>query len=370
MDSAMVSAACRRLARISIMHLTLRGMAEEIQNAGLSDAYGDMLNKYVNTGDSDDISYRLKGDEARVKMEEILKDAVIILERAKERFGGTEAYRKVHRMVEEQSKVNGAGARELKDGKEIRPTSMQTPYDGDATYRKKSGKQYVGYALNVVESCGENANVIEDYDLQPNTYSDEQFAGDVLAGKQKDGGTETMAVDGAYCSTGTFGMAEEKGIDLSSPTMIGGVKDDFELGFEFDEQGNIIKCPAGHKPNSSKYVDGKHIGYFDAATCEGCKYCDRCPGSFQKKHAKIEVTDASIKKAELAKRKNNDDSLTKNARKRNGIEGVFSVLRRKYLIDRIPARGTVRKKLWTGFKIGAMNFMNLINANKKVQRCT
>jgi hypothetical protein len=337
-------------------------MAEEIQGAGPSDMYGEMLSKYINTGDSDDISYRLRGEEARAKMEEILKDAIVILERAKEKFGDTEAYRKLLRMVEDQSKLSGAGLRELKDGKEIRPTSMQTPYDGDATYRKKSGKQYVGYSLNVVESCGEGANIIEDYDLQPNTYSDEQFAADVLNGKQKNGETETLAADGAYCSTETFGIAEGKGIDLSSPSMLGGVKDDFELGFEIDKHGKIVKCPAGHKPNRSKYIGGKHIGYFDIVICESCQYCARCPGIFQKRHAKIEVTDASIKKAELANRKNNDKSLTENARKRNGIEGVFSVLRRKYLIDHIPVRGTARKKLWTGFKIGAMNFRSLVNA--------
>jgi hypothetical protein len=38
------------------------------------------------------------------------------------------------------------------------------------------------------------------------------------------------------------------------------------------------------------------------------------------------------------------------ARKRAGIEGIPSVLRRRYKIDHLPVRGEVRVKVWLGFK--------------------
>ena len=362
-DSTMVSAACRRLGRLSIMHLTVREMAEVIRSAGAAESYGDILAKYYKRGEDDDVCYRLKGDEVRPKMEEVLKDAIAILERAMDDFGNTDEYRKLRRMVEDQSKVAGGGERVLKAGKEILPTSMQTPYDEEATYRKKANKQNVGYVLNVVESCGDGANVIEDYDLKPNSYSDEQFSVDVLSGKEEGGETETVLADGAYCSTETLNIAKEKGINLSATTMIGGVTDDFEAQFKIDcKTGEIIKCPAGFIPNKSIFKNGKHIGYFDAKICENCLYCDRCPGMFQKNDAKIEVTDTAITRAEFVRHNANDSNVIKNARKRNGIEGVFSVLKRKYALDHIKARGTLRKKMWIGFKVGAMNVMSLVNA--------
>jgi hypothetical protein len=179
---------------------------------------------------------------------------VDVLTHAEEAFGETDEYRRLLRMVEDQSKPGGCGARVLKEGKEISPTSMQSPYDEDATYRKKTGKSNTGYTLNVIESCGDGANVIADYDLQPNVYSDEQFAEDVLNSKHENDETETIAVDGAYSSTKTLNLAEEKGIDLSAASMSGGVKDDFETGFKFDEDtGEILECPAGHIPNDSIY---------------------------------------------------------------------------------------------------------------------
>jgi len=361
-DSTMVSAACRRLARISIMHLTVRGMVKLIKDAGMDEEYGDIPGKYLKSTESDDIGYRLKGDEVRAKMEDILADALFILDHAMDSYGETDEYRRLRRMVDDQSKIGSEGKRILKEGKEILPTSMQTPYDEDSTYRKKSGKQNVGYVLDVVENCGEGANTIESYDLQPNIYSDEKFGEDVLNSKPDINQTDVILTDGAFCSTKTLEKAEEKDIILSASSMIGGVKDDFETGFDIDaENGEILRCPAGYEPQSSIYKNGKHTGYFDDMICEKCSYCDRCPGIFLKDTAKIEITDAALKKAEFCKNRDQNENMEYYANKRNGIEGVFSVLKRRYQIDHIPVRGLLRKKMWIGFKIGAMNIMNLVN---------
>jgi hypothetical protein len=48
------------------------------------------------------------------------------------------------------------------------------------------------------------------------------------------------------------------------------------------------------------------------------------------------------------------------AKKRAGIEGIPSVLRRRYKIDYLPVRGEVRSKVWLGFKLSAINCKRLI----------
>ena len=56
------------------------------------------------------------------------------------------------------------------------------------------------------------------------------------------------------------------------------------------------------------------------------------------------------------------------ASKRAGVEGIPSVLRRKYGIDHLPVRGKVRSKVWLGFKISAINckrfIKSLVNKDK------
>ena len=46
--------------------------------------------------------------------------------------------------------------------------------------------------------------------------------------------------------------------------------------------------------------------------------------------------------------------------KRAGVEGIPSVIRRKYQVDSMPVRGLLRSKLWFSFKIGAYNFNKLL----------
>jgi len=48
------------------------------------------------------------------------------------------------------------------------------------------------------------------------------------------------------------------------------------------------------------------------------------------------------------------------AKKRAGIEGIPSALRRRYKIDHLPVRGLVRVKVYLGFKISAINCKRLI----------
>jgi len=48
------------------------------------------------------------------------------------------------------------------------------------------------------------------------------------------------------------------------------------------------------------------------------------------------------------------------AKKRAGIEGIPSVLRRGYKIDHLPVRELVQRKVYLGFKISAINCKRLI----------
>ena len=50
---------------------------------------------------------------------------------------------------------------------------------------------------------------------------------------------------------------------------------------------------------------------------------------------------------------------------RAGIEGIPSVLRRKYRVDSMPVRGLLRLKLWFRFKIAAIDFKRLVKWVRK-----
>lgn len=55
-----------------------------------------------------------------------------------------------------------------------------------------------------------------------------------------------------------------------------------------------------------------------------------------------------------------EDNRTFIIRIRNGIETVPSVIRNKYLMDKMPVRGKLKTKMFFGFKIVVLNIIKLI----------
>jgi ferredoxin len=354
-DSLMISSGCKRLSRLDIMHETLRLAARQARKSGKETP---LSKKYADGDGNRDIGYRLKGGDVAAKMEELLRDAADLLGEHGGRLGQSEAFAALRRMLDDQSEADG-GARVPKSGKEIGPESMQTPHEQDATYRKKAGKGHVGFVGNIVEACDGGSNLITDYDMQKNTYSDAQFAQDMLGALPDGGGDAGTAVfDGAYVSADLLGMAEAKGVKVVTASLIGGLQGTFEAEFEIDGCGRIVKCPAGHSPIDSKRGNGCYKAHFDADTCESCEHCGRCPGVFQKKHALIKFGDAALRRAAY-ERQLGSEEYRKLIKKRNGIEGINSVLRRTYGIDHMREKGLVRKRQRFGLKLMAVNAKRL-----------
>ena len=54
-------------------------------------------------------------------------------------------------------------------------------------------------------------------------------------------------------------------------------------------------------------------------------------------------------------------------RKRNAIEGIPSVLRRRYHVDDIPVFGYLRSRQFFLFKVGAYNFNKLLKHNRRTR---
>ena len=243
-----------------------------------------------------------------------------------------------------------------RSSKHISPNSLQNPTDPDATYRKKGKKKHIGYTANLVEKFDDNNRMIEGYDLQKNTYSDQKFAKDTIK-KLED---TTLLTDGAYFSEDINNKALARGITMIPTNLIGGTKNSNCDKFAIDEKEHLVKkCPSGHKPITSKFKEGSYRAHFDKKHCNDCPLRKDCPVIEQKKSYFLKVSEKTLHRSQLITRMGTSE-YQELASKRAGIEGIPSVLRRKYKIDHLPVRGEVRVKVWLGFKISAINCKRLI----------
>jgi len=341
------------------------------------DAIPENCQGYLDKGHKNETIYRTKDTEAESKLETLFKHTEALYQAAitvGEKATSTKAFSILSRFIQEQTNVE-ENRRVLKPGKEISPESLQNPTDPDATYRYKYGDN-IGYVANVVNAYDGENQVITHYDLEPNTYSDQKFAKDTiqsLSETQNSTEKKILSVDGAFYSDELSQEAKEQNIELVPSQLTGAKPNPEKLGydqFEVDETTQkVVKCPGGQTPDES-YYDAKKKCYtvkMDKPTCAACPLRDKCPIKPQKKKNVARFSEQRYRNDQIRTRMETEE-YRELANSRAGVEGIPSVLRRRYRVDQMPIRGLVRSKIWFGFKIAAMNFKSLVKGLRKSAR--
>jgi len=345
MDSLMISSSCKKLSRLEIIYSTVARFIKVIDKNILPERF----KPYLEESHYNDTIYRSRDKDLNTKIKRVLKDGLKLysLYRKNKEIRKTGEFKLLARMLKEQKG---------KSSKHISPNSLQNPTDPDATYRKKGKKKHIGYTANIIEKFDDNNRMIEGYDLKKNTYSDQKFAKDAIE-KLED---TTLLIDGAYHSEDIDKKAKAKGIKMVPTNLVGGGKNSNGDKFEIDEKEHLVKkCPSGHKPVNSKFKEGSYRAHFNQKHCSHCPLRKDCSVIKQKKSYLFKVSEKTLHRSRLITKMGTSE-YQELAKKRAGIEGIPSVLRRRYKIDHLPVRGEVRSKVWLGFKISAINCKRLI----------
>ena len=357
MDSLMVSSSCKNMGRLELICTCVSSLVKAVIQLGEAAMLPARLLRYAEGSNKNAVCYRMKNDEVTARLEDVTTDALCICELCGKGYADFKEYQLLSRMVVDQTRDG-----QLKPNKEISPQSLQNPSDEDATFRRKAGEQHQGYTANVVETCGKNGNIITNYEYEVNQHSDAEFGAEVIKelGPQEE--KLVLIGDGAFASEENFKAAAANNIELVTTNLTGEKPPEIILDFVIEDQ-EIKSCPAGHAPIDCKYKPDKdeYRAHFDKPTCEGCPHRNECPVIMQKRSALVKLSHTTIDRAEYAEKLSTDEYKA-HARTRNGVEGVPSVLRRRYGVDDMPVRGLLRSKLWFGFKIGAINVKRVIAA--------
>lgn len=364
MDSLMISTSAKKLSRLEIIYSCVSRLIHEISKSN-ADNLPDKFKVYLEDGHHNDTIYRCKDKDIDSKLNALTADAIELFYLGKgSAIEETQDFKILTRMLGEQTKQNEEKL-ELKPSKEISPTSLQNPTDPDATYRNKANKNYIGYVANVVESFDDNNKLITQYDLQQNTYSDQQFSKDVIEKLGLQDKETNVIIDGAYYSENISKQASENNLNFIPTNLVGRTQSTDKTGydkFNIDEETNEVKnCPQGYKPEDSKFKKSVYRAHFNPQHCNNCPQLANCPVTKQKKNYLLEVSETKLHRERLIAKMGTEE-YKEIASKRAGVEGIPSVLRRKYDVDNLPVRGKVRSKIWLGFKISAINCKRLIKS--------
>ena len=369
MDSVMVSAHCKNMSRIELVFSSMGQLIRFVKKSNIT-KLAKKFNKYTEKEELNNAIYRIKPTATETTLQQVTSDAQNLLRACRKHYADSDEFKILQQIVEEQTTVNDQGERLPKQGKDIEPDSIQNPNDTDATYRKKAGKDHKGYVGNMVETVDKNDDettaIITQYDYRPNNYSDSAFCRDVIdeLGEQEE--KVTLVADGGYFGMDNIQKAADNNIELVT-TSLTGAKPSQILG-EFQSNNathEIIACPVGNVPTHCSYYAGSdsYRLKMNKSYCEQCLHRNECKAVMQKDSAVVTISQSTIARANYAQKLTSKE-YKKLQKFRNGIEGVPSILRRRYHVDAIPVFGFLRSKIWFGLKICAINVSRFLKKGR------
>ena len=222
---------------------------------------------------------------------------------------------------------------------------IQNPSDPDATY---DGHKGPGYQVQLAETCNpENQQqfitcAIAQTASEPDSQAVEMVLEDL---KANDLTPNEILADTLYCSDDNCLLAQREGVELVGPVP-GSYKDgqyenlnidDFNINETTEE---VICCPAGHKPQSSKHNNktGVTKTMMPLSACGRCEFFDQCPIQKSSKGYKLRHT-AKDRRIAARKRETQTDVFKERYRARGAIEGTNSGVKRKTGLDELRVRG-------------------------------
>lgn len=360
MDSMEIEAHAKAMTRIEILYTANVIMIRYLLKKDYGGILPDMLTHYLENGDHNKVMYyRVSEDKKAGVQDTRVAETVgemellqkVLCENFTQKFlSGIPEYQVFQRVLEEQTRMDENGRRIPKDKKDISADSVQNPFDATVTYRYKRG-QHHGHVLNVAEACDDDGNgIIVHAVVEPNTQSDSRMAEEYMEQLPDDGRKKIFIADGAYNSDRLGELAEAKNVEIQTTSLTGKAPEDIAADFILnEEETEILSCPAGNVPINSKY--NPNTGCITATMpnncCASCPHKNECKAKVNNKKNKstVRTSGKTVARAKQARHFTTEEGK-KNACRRNGVEGIMSVMRRKYDLDHIPVFGLERLKSW------------------------
>ena len=371
MDSMEVEAHAKAMTRIEILYTTNVILIRYLLKKGYEEKIPEELSHYLEEGDHNKVMYYRVSEDKKAgvqdtRVAEAIREMLLLQETLKRIFTPSflnelPEYEVLQRVLEEQTRPDEQGNRVPRDKREITADSVQNPFDATMTYRYKRG-QHHGHVLNVAEAIdGKGNGIIVHGEVEPNSQSDSRMAEDYMEQLPEDGPRQIFIADGAYNSDGLEKLASEKNVEIQTTSLTGKAPEDILADFQLNEEKTEVQsCPCGKEPTSCKY--NPNTGCITAAMpdncCASCPHQKECKAKVNKKKKKstVRVTGKAVSRAKQARHFSTEEGKI-NANRRNGVEGIMSVMRRKYGIDQIPVFGLERLRVWIWTTLLAYNLV-------------
>jgi hypothetical protein len=357
MDSTQVASNIRRAGRlqllVEVLQRTHRMLNEEEQVR-----YAELFAPYVK-GHAGQYIYRLKSGEYTVHMQQVGMVMQRLLAELKPAHGEEAAYQVLERVFGDHFKVEEETVK-TKEDKELSATSLQSPDDLEATYRKKNGQGYQGYVVNLSETCDpENLSAGQEYhplqlitkvQTAPNSTDDSQLLVGALPNLKERTDLKTIYTDGGHGGPSSDVMLQEQHVEQIQTAIRGRSPNPDKLHLadftiRLNEEGKPVKitCPKEQTvPTQTSSQKKAFVAHFDTDVCQTCPLVAKCPARPGKHDGRYNLRFTQAE-AHASQRWRRSQEYRKEGRNlRAAVEATVRSVKHPFPAGKLPVRGEFR----------------------------
>ncbi|MCP4622954.1 MAG: transposase [bacterium] len=372
-DSVHIQSNMRRLGRVGIFSKTIHKFLVNLKrhHTELFDTIPEELRqRYISEKSLQSFSM-VKPSQAEKTLQTLSADLFDLIERFKDRpeVCSMHSYKLMQRVLCEQCNVVSDDKGDhvtVKKPKEIPSDSLQNPSDPDASF---SGHKGQGYQVQIMETYtstddrdekDQTLNLITSVEVEKACEHDSgALLPAIEAAQNQDLSPETVLADSLYGGDDNVQAAKALGVDVIAPAMPGGQSEGIRLdAFQFNKQGRVVACPAGHAPEQVKYKkkNQRHTACFALDHCAACPLAGQCPVNSGKKYNYLRYTD---KEWRLAERRavEKTEAFVDAYRWRAGVEATMSQYDRLTGVKRLRVRGLQAVRFCATLKAAGLNLL-------------
>lgn len=325
----------------------------------------------------------VKPSQAAKTLKQISTDLFSLIEQFKDHptVGSMHSYKLMQRVLAEQCTLepsnDGYSKVVVKKPADIASNSLQNPSDPDATYDGHKGQ---GYQVQVMETYNEHQdpdekekalNLITHVAVQTACESDANALVPAITDTQnRQQAPDELLADTLYGSDDNHQAAETANVSLIAPVHKGNATNTNHLaGFVFNDEGYVIACPAGHKPNRVRYrkKTDRFSAAFSQEHCQGCPHSGQCKLRPGKNKFLLHY---SRKQYRLAARRayEQTQAFAEAYRWRGGVEATISEFDRRTGVKKLRVRGMPAVRFAATMKATGLNILRAGAVRKARQK--
>jgi hypothetical protein len=381
LDSTQIASNIRRMGRLQLLVEVLQRV-HRILSVAEQARYAEAFAPYLK-GSSGQYVYHIKGGDIEPHMQcigELMQRLVVELARE---YQSHETYQVLDRVFHEQftlgedlpdAPAGGEGGDASSDdppedgqpagqvgltasppihirpGQEISPSSLRSPDDPEATYRKKAGRAYEGYVANLTETCdpGNPFQLIVKVQSAPNVTEDTTFLEEALPQLKARTDVHTIYNDAGFCGPDVDRALCKLEIVQVPTALRGRAPDptrttlaDCEVHLDSDDRPLKLVCPHGctaHVVPGRK--EGRFIARWTDSPCPECHFSKHDAGRRPGTKTCIRFSQVDLDRA-LRRQRMRAYHLGKKSL-RAAVEATVGAVKRPFNNDKVPVRGTIR----------------------------